>query len=76
MIRAVKEIEFHKVITHLKSPRWADAYKGAYKEITFDTVTGMVDMLPATDKAPRLAIPAAGNVVYMVLGVTLKNADK
>lgn len=73
MIRAVKEIEFMTVITHVKSPRWADAYKGQYKEVTFDTATGIVDMIPANEVSPRLAIPSAGNVRYMVLGATLKN---
>ena len=73
MLRAVKEIEFRDVITHVKTKRWAEAYKGAYSSVTFDTATGLVDMIPATDKQPRISIPNAGNVVYMVLGATLKS---
>lgn len=75
MLRAVKEVEFHQVITHLKTKRWADGYKGSYAAVTFDTSTGLIEMTPAHDKLPKLSIPNAGNVVYMVLGPTLK-ADK
>lgn len=72
MLRAVKEVEFHRMITHVKSPRWAENYKGQYASVTFDTATGLIDMIPAVDSMPRLSIPHAGNVVYMVLGATLK----
>ncbi len=73
MLRAVKEVEFKEVLPHLKSKRWADAYKGAYASVTFDTVTGIVELHPANDKLPRLSVPNAGNVTVMVLGATLKN---
>ncbi len=74
MLRAVKEVEFKEVLPHLKSKRWAEAYKGAYASVTFDTVTGLVELIPADPKVlPKLSVPNAGNVTVMVLGVTLRN---
>lgn len=74
MIRAVKEVEFKEVLPHLKSKRWAEAYKGAYASVVFDTVTGLIELLPADgSKNPKLSVPNAGNVTVMVLGATLRN---